>query len=138
MNLIPINSSHSFLAREINTEFNISEDININQFVDFIIDIPKGAEIYVLKHGEYVIGCGTLIIERKMIHNFSYVGHIEDIFIRPQYRSKGYGKILISKLNEIALENKCYKVILDCKEELCKFYLKCGFENKNIQMSKYF
>ena len=138
MILIPINASHSFLAKEINMEFNPSESININKFIDFLVAIPKGTEIYVLKEGDYIIGCATLIIERKMIHNFNSVGHIEDVFIRQQFRNKGYGKILISKLNEIALKNNCYKVILDCKEELREFYLKCGFENKNIQMSKYF
>ena len=34
--------------------------------------------------------------------------------------------------------NTCYKVILDCKEELVDFYSKNGFNKNGNQMSKYF
>ena len=136
--LIRINASHSFLANEINKEFNPTEEVDIDKFIEYIVDLPKNLEIYVLLDDKLIIGCGTLIIESKMIHNFSKVGHIEDVFIRPQYRKKGYGKVLINKITNIAIKNNCYKVILDCKEELHDFYFNCGLDNKNIQMSKYF
>ena len=84
------------------------------------------------------MGCGTLIIEQKMIHNCGKVGHIEDIFIRSEYRDNGYGRDLIKKLNDIAKKAGCYKVILDCKKELESFYEKSGYKSKNIQMSVYF
>lgn len=138
INLIPINKSHITLAKELNLEFNPLEKFNNNKFIEFIINIPNNINIYVLKDKDTIIGCGTLMIEKKIIHNFSNVAHIEDVFILPKFRKKGYGKILILKLNEIAVNNNCYKVILNCKIELIDFYLKCGFENKNIQMSKYF
>jgi hypothetical protein len=35
-------------------------------------------------------------------------------------------------------KNKCYKVILDCKEDLHDFYSKNGFNKNRIQMAKYF
>ena len=136
--LIPINGSHLFLAKEINIEFNPNEEINSYKFMEYIVNIPKGTEIYVLKYNQCVLGCATLIIENKMIHNFSNVAHIEDVFIRPQFRNKKFGLELIRRLTDIAKNKNCYKVILDCKKELREFYIKCGFESKNIQMSKYF
>ena len=138
MNLVPINASHSFLSLEINKEFNPTEKVDIDKFIEYIVNLPNTQDIYVLYDNNNIIGCGTLIIEQKMIHNFSKVGHIEDIFIRPQFRKMGYGKELINRITNIARKRNCYKVILDCVDELHHFYFKCGYQNKNIQMSKYF
>ena len=138
MNLYPINLSDSILADEINKEFNPDEIVDKNKFVEFIVTLPQKTEIYVLKDKENIYGCATLIIEQKMIHNFSKVGHIEDVFIRPQFRKQGYGKSLLLKLVNTAKYKGCYKVILDCADELVEFYEKCDFEKKNIQMAKYF
>ena len=35
---------------------------------------------------------------------------------------------------EMAKQNGCYKVILDCSESNVGFYEKCGFDNKGYQM----
>lgn len=138
MNFYRINLSHQCLYNEINREFNPDEPCNDNKFVEFIVNIPSNNEIYIAKIGEEIIGCATLIIEQKMIHNCAKVGHIEDVFIREQYRKKGYGTILVNYLKSVAKENGCYKVILDCNEDFKGFYWNCGFESKNIQMSVYF
>ena len=61
-----------------------------------------------------------------------------NIVISSKYRGKGCGKQLIDFLVNIGQEEGCYKIILDCKPELEKFYKKSGFSYKNIQMSKYF
>jgi hypothetical protein len=37
-----------------------------------------------------------------------------------------------------AKKEKCYKIILDCDENLENFYKKSGLEKKGIQMAKYF
>ena len=31
----------------------------------------------------------------------------------------------------------CYKILLNCKENLIEFYSKFGFENKNLEMGLY-
>ena len=139
MFLQKINMSHKLLYIELNEQFNPGEKANQDRFVEYIANIPKNLEIYVLKNNENeIIGCGTLIIELKMIHNYSKVGHIEDVFIRNQFRGNGYGEYLIHNLTEIAKKANCYKVILDCDKKLEGFYKKNGFESKNIQMSVYF
>ena len=69
-------------------------------------------------------------------HNFStFLGkpglYIEDLYIRPQYRAKGYGTALIRKLCTIALERDCGRVewwCLDSNRPSIDFYLGLGAE----------
>ena len=45
---------------------------------------------------------------------------------------------LLKHLIRIAKEKfRCYKIILDCAEKNEKFYEKCGFVKKEIQMALY-
>tara|TARA_Y100000389_G_C17317054_1_gene441049 strand:+ start:77 stop:526 length:450 start_codon:yes stop_codon:yes gene_type:complete len=81
-----------------------------------------------------LVGIGTLLIEYKLIHNCSCVGHIEDIVVHEKYRNMNLGKQLINKLVSIAKEKCVYKVILNCTEETGRFYNKCGFHKSNIEM----
>ena len=139
MNLRKLLMTDTILYKEINEEFNDnSEIISDSKIKDYIKSLPKNQNTYVLYNDEDIIGCGTIIISTKMIHNFSKISHLEDIFIRKKYRSSGYGKILLNNLIQKSKEEGCYKVILDCNENLKLFYEKNGLENKNIQMSKYF
>ena len=85
-----------------------------------------------------IVGSGTVIYQPKIIHDCKYVGHIEDIIVHNMYRSNGIAKQIIQQLIDIANIQKCYKVILDCKPELCVFYEKVGLKKTGNQMSKYF
>ena len=75
-----------------------------------------------------VDGTATILIENKFLHCGSRVGHIEDVVVQKGKRTKGLGKELIEKCLEIARDNGCYKVILDCNKETIPFYVKCGFK----------
>ena len=86
----------------------------------------------------HIIGSGTIIYQPKIIHDCKYVGHIEDIIVHNMYRSNGIAKQIIQQLIDMANIKKCYKVILDCKPELCGFYEKIGLKKTGNQMSKYF
>ena len=139
MNLRKLHINDKILYNEINKEFNDKNEIVSElQLKEYIDNMPNNQTTYVLYNDEDIIGCGTIIISYKMIHNYSKIGHIEDVFIRNNFQSQGNGKILIEALIKICNNEGCYKVILDCKEELKSFYERCGLENKNIQMSKYF
>jgi glucosamine-phosphate N-acetyltransferase len=46
--------------------------------------------------------------------------------------------MMMHKAKQIAMENNCYKIILDCTEDNKKFYESCGFSSKQVQMSYYF
>ena len=52
-------------------------------------------------------------------HNFStFLGragiYLEDLFVLPDYRGKGYGKALLKKLAQIAVERGCGRVEWSC------------------------
>ena len=84
------------------------------------------------------VGCATLLIEKKLIHDGSKVAHIEDVIIGSGFRGQGYGKLLINALINTAQMDGCYKVILDCANEVRPFYESCGLVEKGVQMALYF
>lgn len=69
-------------------------------------------------------------------HNFStFLGkagiYLEDLYVKPEYRGKGYGKGLIKKLASIAVERDCGRLewwCLDWNTQSIDFYLSLGAE----------
>ena len=69
-------------------------------------------------------------------HNYStflcrYGIYIEDIYVREQYRGKGYGKQLLRHICSLALEKDCGRVewwCLDWNKPSIDFYLNLGAE----------
>jgi len=67
-------------------------------------------------------------------HNFStFVGrpgiYLEDLFVKPEHRGKGYGKALLRRLAEIAVERECGRLewaVLDWNEPAIGFYQSIG------------
>ena len=88
-----------------------------------------------MKDSKKIVGSITVLIEEKLIHNYSKVAHIEDVVVDESMRGFGLGK----KLLEIAESecDGCYKIILDCSNENVKFYEKCGYEWKGNEMARY-
>ena len=83
-----------------------------------------------------IVATGSIFIEPKIIHNISFVGHIEDVVVRHDQRQKGYGQLIINYLTEYAKQQQCYKVILDCQRSNINFYEKCGYLESSVQMRK--
>jgi glucosamine-phosphate N-acetyltransferase len=113
-------------------------EYNRSHFNTYIDTLPSNIHIFCICEDSTVIGVGTIMIEQKIIHNFSKVGHIEDIVIDSNYNGRGYGKNLIIFLTNFARQEGCYKVILDCSQKVKGFYEKCGYVEKNISMGIYF
>ena len=88
--------------------------------------------------GFKIVGSGTIIIEPKIIHGGKNVGHIEDVVVKNSYRGFNVSQDILDLLNIEAREKDCYKVILDCNEEIQRVYIKSGFQKKAIQMALYF
>lgn len=67
-------------------------------------------------------------------YNFStFLGrggiHLEDLYILPRFRNKGFGKLLIKRLCEIAVEDECSRVEWTClnwNKPSIDFYLSLG------------
>ena len=69
-------------------------------------------------------------------HNFStFLGrsglYLEDLFVLPEYRGKGYGKAILKKLASIAVERGCGRMewwCLDWNKPSIDFYLSLNAE----------
>lgn len=69
-------------------------------------------------------------------HNFStFLGrrglYLEDLYVMPEYRGKGYGKAILKKLARIAKEEGCGRMewwCLDWNRPSIDFYLSLGAE----------
>lgn len=69
-------------------------------------------------------------------HNFStFLGksglYLEDLFVKPEYRGRGYGKGLLKELARIAVERDCGRfewVCLDWNKPSIDLYLSLGAE----------
>ena len=67
-------------------------------------------------------------------HNYStFTGkpgiYLEDLFIVPEHRNKGYGKIILSYLAKLAVERDCTRLewsVLDWNEPSIQFYKNLG------------
>ena len=72
-------------------------------------------------------------------HNFStFLGraglYLEDLYVFPEYRGKGYGKALLKKLASIAVERGCGRMewwCLDWNQPSIDFYKALGAEPMN-------
>lgn len=86
------------------------------------------AEVLLLFENEVAAGFGLFF------HNFStWIGrpglYLEDLFVRPEHRGKGYGRALLIELAKIARERNCGRMewaVLDWNEPAIEFYRKLG------------
>ncbi|XP_044570245.1 probable glucosamine 6-phosphate N-acetyltransferase isoform X4 [Drosophila ananassae] len=74
-----------------------------------------------------IIGAASLVIERKFIHNCAVRGRLEDVVVNDTYRGKQLGKLIVVTVSLLAEELGCYKMSLDCKDKLIKFYESLGY-----------
>lgn len=88
----------------------------------------KKAEVIFAMEGEVEVGFALFF------HNFStFLGragiYLEDLFVKPEHRGKGYGKGLLKKLAQIAVERGCGRLewsCLDWNKPSIDFYLSMG------------
>lgn len=91
-------------------------------------------KIFVAIKDSDIVGSITAIIEQKFVHNGGKICHIEDVVTRKGFEKLGIGSILVEKVLELAIQEKCYKVILNCSEYNSKFYEKLGFYKHDVGM----
>ncbi len=107
------------------------ERLMISTPADFereLFDAGSVIEAIVAKENDVAIGFALFF------HNFStFLGrkglYLEDLYVKPEYRGKGYGKALLVRLAQIAVERKCGRFewsVLDWNTPSIKFYEAMG------------
>jgi len=96
---------------------------------EWIFEKEKAEVIFVLEND---VEAGFALF----FHNFStFLGrsgvYLEDLYVKPEYRGRGYGKALLKKLAQIAVERGCGRLewwCLDWNKPSIDFYLSLGAE----------
>jgi glucosamine-phosphate N-acetyltransferase len=87
-----------------------------------------------LNLNKQIIGTATLVCEKKFIRQLAIRGRIEDVVVDNRYRGQQLGKLLVDLLTKFAREKcDCYKISLECKDELVKFYRQFGYDHEEKQ-----
>lgn len=92
--------------------------------------------IFKKKRAEVIFACvdGKEVGFALFFHNFStFLGraglYLEDLFVLPEYRKKGYGKAILKRLAQIAVERGCGRLewaCLDWNRPSIDFYFSLG------------
>lgn len=84
-----------------------------------------------------VLGTASIFYEPKFIRECDSKAYIEDVCVAPYAQKRGIGKKLVTHLQERAMEEGCYKIILTCSEKNEPFYEKMNFKKTEIAMAIY-
>ena len=84
----------------------------------------------------FAVAEGRAVGFALFFHNFStFLGraglYLEDLYVKPEYRGQGYGKAILKKLAQIAVERGCGRLewwCLDWNRPSIDFYLLLGAE----------
>ena len=98
------------------------------QLIDVLFGERPAAEVLIAFEGKSAVGFAVYF------YNFStWLGrpglYLEDLFVKPENRGKGYGRALLIELAKIARDRKCGRMewaVLDWNESAIKFYRALG------------
>src|SRR5919106_13615 len=103
------------------------------QLIDVLFGTRPAAEVLLAFEGKSPVGFAVFF------HNFStWLGrpglYLEDLFVKPDKRGKGYGRALLVDLAKIARDRGCGRMewaVLDWNEPAIKFYRALGAKPMN-------
>ena len=126
------------VLRVLTTVGDISKEKWAAQFAYWKKHNDQYFTVVITDKSQAVVAVGTVLIERKLIHECGLVGHIEDIAVDKTQQGKKLGLRLINALTAIGKSQGAYKVILDCSDHNVAFYEKCGYVRAGVEMSMKF
>lgn len=120
-------------VKELN---NVSTSVSsVDQMRGWLSTRPDNIITYVCVNNKDIVATATCIFERKLRYN-QLCCHLEDVGVRPDYRSKGLGQLMVNYCVGEASSKGCYKVKLHCSDKLLGFYENLGFTKINNGMEK--
>jgi GNAT superfamily N-acetyltransferase len=118
------------LIRDLATYERAPDEVTASeeQLVDVLFGERPAAEVLIAFEGKSAVGFAVYF------YNFStWLGrpglYLEDLFVKPEKRGKGYGRALLIELAKIARDRKCGRMewaVLDWNESAIKFYRALG------------
>ena len=118
------------LIRALATYERAPDDVTATEsgLTEVLFGKKPSAEVLLAFENETAVGFAVFF------HNFStWLGlpglYLEDLFVRPEDRGKGYGRALLVELAKIARDRSCGRMewaVLDWNEPAIKFYQKLG------------
>src|SRR5260370_10321430 len=118
------------LIRALATYERAPNDVTATEegLVEVLFGKKPAAEVLLAFENETAVGFAVFF------HNFStWLGrpglYLEDLFVRPEHRDKGYGRALLIHLAKIARDRGCGRMewaVLDWNEPAIEFYRKLG------------
>lgn len=118
-----------YYIRELATYEKLDHEVTANEEV-------LREHLFQHKDAEVIIGeaNGQPVGYSLFFHNFStYLGragvYLEDLYVHPAYRGKGYGRLFLRHMAQIALERGCSRLewcCLDWNETSIRFYKEIG------------
>jgi len=118
------------LIRDLATYERAPDEVSATeeQLVDVLFGERPAAEVLLAFEGKSPVGFAVFF------HNFStWLGrpglYLEDLFVKPEKRGKGYGRALLVALAKIARDRGCGRMewaVLDWNEPAIKFYRTLG------------
>ena len=120
-----------YFIKELAAYEKMSEEVVATEELlqEWIFEKKKAEVIFPLENGKEI---GFALF----FHNFStFLGragiYLEDLFVLPEYRGKGYGKSTLKELAKIAVERGCGRLEWSClnwNKPSIDFYLSLGAE----------
>ena len=118
------------LIRDLATYERAPDDVTATkeQLVEVLFGEKPAAEVLLVFEAELAVGFAVYF------YNFStWLGrpglYLEDLFVKPEKRGKGYGRALLTELAKIARDRGCGRMewaVLDWNEPAIKFYRSLG------------
>jgi GNAT superfamily N-acetyltransferase len=118
------------LIRDLATYERAPNDVSAteDQLRRVLFGEKPSAEVLIAREGDEPVGFAVFF------HNFStWLGrpglYLEDLFVKPERRGKGYGRALLQHLARIAHERGCGRMewaVLDWNDPAIQFYRKLG------------
>ena len=120
----------SFIKELADYEKMLDEVVATEAVLHESLFVRKAAEVVI---GEYE---GKPVSFGLFFHNFStFLGrpgiYLEDLYVRPEMRGKGIGKLMLAYLAKLAKERNCGRLewwCLDWNEPSYEFYIRMGAE----------
>lgn len=83
--------------------------------------------VFVDQASKTIVAASTLFLELKFIHQCGLRARLEEVAVLDSYRGKKIGLLIVRIIVELARRDNCYKLTLDCTNELMAFYAKNSF-----------